>query len=122
MDTKHHHYHAEVAWSEDDACYVARVPAFDHCMAHGDTPEEAIREVYDGLAGVINAMQERGMELPKSDEIARRLKELKSFIKISRLAETVGIPSSTLSSKIDRGGPFSADEIKRLRDSLQVSI
>ena len=115
-----YNYTAYVAWSDNDECYVAHVPAFKHCMAHGDTAEEAIHEVYDGLGGIIDAMSAEGMELPNDDQMIQLLKRLKPMIKISHLAKQADMKASTLSSKIDRGGPFSQEERKRLHEAIEL--
>lgn len=38
-------YHINVFYSEEDKCYIADIPDLKYCSAHGDTPEEAVREV-----------------------------------------------------------------------------
>ena len=37
-------YRIVTEWSNEDACYVARVPALHNCAAHGNTPESAAKE------------------------------------------------------------------------------
>ena len=38
-------YHINVFYSEEDKCYIADIPDLKYCSAHGETPEEAVREV-----------------------------------------------------------------------------
>lgn len=38
-------YAINVFWSDEDDAYVASVPDLRGCSAHGDSPEEAVREV-----------------------------------------------------------------------------
>lgn len=38
-------YHINVFYSGEDKCYIADVPDLKYCSAHGDTPEEAFREI-----------------------------------------------------------------------------
>ena len=44
MKMKAFPYRIVVEFSEEDECWIARVPALPNCAAHGDTAEEAIRE------------------------------------------------------------------------------
>lgn len=38
-------YHINVFWSDDDKCWIADIPDLKFCSAHGETPDEALREV-----------------------------------------------------------------------------
>jgi len=38
-------YHINVFFSAEDKCFIADIPDLKYCSAHGDTPEEALREV-----------------------------------------------------------------------------
>ena len=38
-------YHINVFYSDEDKCFIADIPDLKYCSAHGDTPEEALREV-----------------------------------------------------------------------------
>lgn len=38
-------YHINVFYSTEDKCFIADIPDLKYCSAHGDTPEEALREV-----------------------------------------------------------------------------
>ncbi len=38
-------YHINLYWSARDKCWIADIPDLKFCSAHGDTPEEALREV-----------------------------------------------------------------------------
>lgn len=38
-------HHINVFWSDEDGAYIADIPDLKFCSAHGDTPEEALREV-----------------------------------------------------------------------------
>lgn len=43
-------YKISMAYSEVDECYVAKVDNWKYISAHGDTPEEAIRELSESIA------------------------------------------------------------------------
>lgn len=49
--------------------FVARVPVLDHCAAHGDTADEAVREVVDAAEAVLDVMREDGQKLPAPDAV-----------------------------------------------------
>lgn len=38
-------YEIIIFWSKEDEAYVAEMPELKGCVAHGDTQEEALREV-----------------------------------------------------------------------------
>jgi predicted RNase H-like HicB family nuclease len=58
-------YFISVFYSEEDECYIADIPDFLMCSAHGDTPEEALREVLIAKQAIIDSMQENGMPVPE---------------------------------------------------------
>jgi len=113
-------YQINVTYSAEDACFIARAPAFAYVAAHGDTPEEAIREVRDALAGVVESMQAHGEPTPDPDTTAARLRRLKPIVKIRSLAREAGMRPSTLASKIERGGPFTESERARIESVLAL--
>lgn len=115
-------YSAVVSFSEEDGGYLARIPAFRYCTGFGDTPEDAIKQAYDGLAGIVEVMKQDGVELPEPESIICELRMLKPILKITQLASLAGMKPSTLSSKIERGGPFSAEESARLKSVLSYSV
>ena len=38
-------YHINLFYSPDDGCWIADVPDLKYCSAHGETPEDALREI-----------------------------------------------------------------------------
>lgn len=38
-------YHINLFWSEEDKCWIADIPDLKRCSAHGETADEALREV-----------------------------------------------------------------------------
>ena len=57
-------YSFQVAWSDEDKTYFASCPEFPGLLAHGDTPEEAIKEAGIALEGVIEIYKESDLQLP----------------------------------------------------------
>ncbi len=53
-----------IFWSDEDGAYIADVPDLGSFSAHGETPEEALREVRIALASLITGAREQGLELP----------------------------------------------------------
>lgn len=45
--------------------YVARVVELPHCLIHGDTPEEAIKEIEEVKKDWIKSNLERGLKIPE---------------------------------------------------------
>ena len=58
-------YLIEIFWSDEDECFIANVPDIKYCSAHGDTPEEALKEIKIALQAALEAMKEKGIEFPK---------------------------------------------------------
>jgi predicted RNase H-like HicB family nuclease len=57
-------YPMVVFWSEDDQAYIADVPDVRYCSAHGETPEEAVREVRIALGAMLEWMRAEHIPLP----------------------------------------------------------
>jgi antitoxin HicB len=60
-------YRVVVEWSDEDAAFVARVPALAGCAAHGATPESATREAVAAARGMIESMLAHGDQPPPKD-------------------------------------------------------
>lgn len=54
-----------VFYSEEDECYIADVPDLKYCSTHGDTPEEAVKEVCIAMELWLEVAKERGDSLPE---------------------------------------------------------
>ena len=57
-------YHINIFYSEEDEAYIADIPDLKYCSAHGDTPEEALREVLIAKEGWLAVMREEGIPIP----------------------------------------------------------
>ena len=60
------HYAIAVFWSDEDRCWIADVPDLEFCTAHGDTPEEAVREVRVAIDAWLAAALEMGRPVPEA--------------------------------------------------------
>lgn len=100
--------------SADDEGYVARVPALVYCLAFGETPEKAVKEVKVAAAAMLKVMEQEGKPLPAVDTTLARLTALQPLLNLSAIAKAANMSVQTLSSKISRGTAFSADESARI--------
>ena len=57
--------HINVFWSDEDNCYIADIPDLEYCSAHGETPEEALREVLVAKRAWLAVAKERGVSIPQ---------------------------------------------------------
>ncbi len=58
-------YHINIFYSEEDKAYIADVPDLKYCSAHGETPEEALREVLIAKSEWLASARDNGREIPK---------------------------------------------------------
>lgn len=111
-------YHITVAWSAEDDAYEARVPAIRHCIAYGDTPEKAVKEVKAAAAEMIKVMKADGKTLPAVDSTLARIAALQPVLNLSAVAKAAGISVQTLSSKLSRGTALNENESTRIGQVL----
>ena len=57
-------YEIIMYWSEEDHVFIAEVPELPGCMAHGDTQEEALRNVKQAIDLWIDTAKEFGDSIP----------------------------------------------------------
>ena len=62
-------YAVLVQYSDADRCYVARVPQLKGCVAHGDTPAEALEEILVAQELWIESAMIVGHEIPEPTPI-----------------------------------------------------
>lgn len=58
-------YHINIFYSDEDKAYIADIPDLKYCSAHGETPEEAVREVMIAKAAWLEVAREEGLPIPK---------------------------------------------------------
>lgn len=58
-------YHISIFYSEEDEAYIADIPDFEMCSAHGDTPEEALKRVLIARDAIIAMMRDKGQAIPE---------------------------------------------------------
>ena len=58
------HYEIIIYWSDEDQAFLAEAPELPGCMAHGNSYEEALRNVRDAMAFWIDVAREQGESIP----------------------------------------------------------
>ena len=114
MKKIHLPYQITVAWSEIDASFEARVPALKGCIAYGDTPEKAVKEVKIAAELWIEAVKKNGFEPPAADTALERLSALAPVLNLSAVARAAGVSVQTLASKLSRGTALTAAEAEKI--------
>jgi predicted RNase H-like HicB family nuclease len=56
-----------VCWSEENQAFLGACPRLEGCMAHGETPAEALENVSLAIAAWLEAAEEHGWEIPEPD-------------------------------------------------------
>ncbi len=67
-------YEIRIRWSDEDEAFIAEAPQFRYCTAHGDTYEEALKEIQVAIAGWLDAASEFGVPIPEPITRQRALK------------------------------------------------
>jgi predicted RNase H-like HicB family nuclease len=111
-------YQITVRWSVQDTSYEASVPALRGCLAFGDTPEEAAREVTIAAELWLEAAIKHGKPVPAQDTSLERLAAMAPVLNMAAIARQSGISPQTLASKIQRGSTLSETERKSLGSTL----
>jgi predicted HicB family RNase H-like nuclease len=57
-------YNYTVAWSEEDEAFIGRVSEFSSLAAHGETLQDALREIIEVVQLAIEDLQESGESIP----------------------------------------------------------
>ncbi len=58
-------YHINIFYSPEDNAYIADIPDFEMCSAHGQTPQEALEQVLIARDAIIAMMREKGLPIPE---------------------------------------------------------
>ena len=90
-------YRIVVEWSDEDAAFIGRVPALSGCAAHGETPDQAAREVQIAAEGIVTSLRAHGDAVPTEDIAADFSGQLRLRLpsslhaKLARLAAADGV-------------------------------
>ncbi len=58
-------YETVIYWSHEDAAFIAEVPELPGCMAHGDTPQEALSNACGAVELWLDTAREHGDPIPE---------------------------------------------------------
>jgi len=58
-------YSILIQYDATDKIYIASVPDLKGCMAHGNTREQAMKEIQEAMQLHLEVLQEKGMDIPK---------------------------------------------------------
>lgn len=53
-----------IFYSAEDQAYIADIPDFDMCSAHGPTPQAALEEVLLAYRAIVQTLEETGRPRP----------------------------------------------------------
>lgn len=81
-----------LAWSDEDDAWIARFPELRGCVAHGESPEDAIRRGYDMKRLWVEAGIDSGSVIPRpqplieevDDDVVARIRLAVDALKRSR--------------------------------------
>ena len=111
-------YQITVRWSVQDAAYEAAVPALRGCIAYGDTPEDAAREVTIAAELWLEAAAAHGKPIPTPTASLDRLASMAPVLNMAAVARQSGISPQTLASKLQRGSSLSESERESIGSTL----
>ncbi len=58
-------YHINLFWSGEDECWIADIPDLKFCSAHGESPDEALREVMIAKKAWLATARAHKQRIPK---------------------------------------------------------
>ena len=58
-------YSVLIQYDDRDNIYIAKIPELSGCMAHGNTPEDAMREIKIALELWLETAIESGIKIPE---------------------------------------------------------
>jgi len=64
MNTNKYKYEVIIYWSDEDKVFIAEVPELSGCIAHGDTAEQALKEVNVVVDAWMEIAKENNWEIP----------------------------------------------------------
>lgn len=116
------HYAVRLNRSDDDAGWVAEVPALPGCLCVGETREKAVAEIRVLIRGVLKLMEEDGHALPEPDGGLDEIRRLLPIVSISKPAKVSGVKRSTLASRLARGTPMPKEDTAKVRRAVAALV
>ena len=53
---------------QDDGSFLAVAPSLHHCMSEWNTEDEALQNIQEAIAGVVETMQAHSIPIPKNQQ------------------------------------------------------
>ena len=60
-----HKYEIIIYWSKEDEAFIAEVPELSGCIAHGESPEDALKNAKEAIQLWIDTAKEFGDPIPE---------------------------------------------------------
>lgn len=129
-------YQIIIRWSTADDSYEADVPALRTCIAYGNTPVQAVREVMTAATVWLRIAKADGMLIPAPDVSRSDMKRLVNIhpgevlrleflapLRMSqrRLSEATGLPLREVRELVNERRSVTADTAKRLAQHFGTS-
>lgn len=57
------------SYSSGEICYLAQIPELQGCESHGETPEEALENLWDAMELYVATALEDGVEIPEPEHV-----------------------------------------------------
>jgi len=111
-------YLVKIYWSDEDEAYVAEVPALEGCVSHGDSYEEAAKNIQESVDLWLEVARKYNDPIPEPDLAAEEIRRVAPLLKMSKLARMAGMNQNTLASKLRRRTKFTPSEAGRLLEAL----
>lgn len=58
-------YETIIYWSDADEVYIAEIPELKGCIAHGDSPDEALKNIQDVAKEWLQLAKENNWNIPE---------------------------------------------------------
>lgn len=113
-------YVTKIYWSDEDEAFVAEIPALPGCVAHGETMEEAAREIGIACELWLESAARHGDPIPEPDRAREEIERVASILNVSKLARATGINQHTLASKLRRKSRFTNEEAAAILRALEA--
>jgi predicted RNase H-like HicB family nuclease len=107
-------YLVRIYWSDEDAAFLAEVPALPGCVTHGDTYAEAVANVEEAMEAWVESAERHGDPVPAPDDMLSEVRRLAPLLNMSELSRRTKINRNTLAAKIRRGTRFSDEESRSI--------
>ena len=118
IETPVDHYAVNIAWSEEDEAFIARVPSMPGCIADGRTREEALKEANSAMKSWLECAVLHNDPIPEPDAVLDDIRRLLPIVNVSKLARAAGLNRDTLFTRIRRGTPLPKADAAKVRKAL----